>query len=124
MEVGKTPDKQTKDPDLITIGVMRAIMKIECMKHSRNHAMSVTHHYNEKDTYRWKKAYKDAIPPDLNFLSPSKRSKLSLRHTLARFLWQRRGLLCIQKIKATDSNRYFHPQLPPVGYSLFYTPVC
>ena len=62
MEVGKTPDKQTKDLDLITIGVMRAIMKIERMKHSRNHAMSVTHHYNKKDTYRWKKAYKDAIP--------------------------------------------------------------
>ena len=63
MEVGKTPDKQTKDPDLITIGVMLAIMMIERMKHSRNHAMSVTHHYNEKDTYQWKKAYKDVIPP-------------------------------------------------------------
>ena len=58
--------------------------------------------------------------------SSIERSKLSPRHTLARFLWHRRGLLCILK-QATGSKRYSHSsktstrRLQPILYSrVFY----
>ena len=65
-------------------------------------------------------------PPQSQPFSSIERSKLSLRHTLARFLWHHRGLLCILK-QATGSTRYPHfsktstRRLQPILYSrVFY----
>ena len=56
--------------------------------------------------------------------SSIERSKLSPRHTLARFLWHRRGLLCILNKQLVRKDILIPLRLSPVGSSLFYTLVC
>ena len=62
------------------------------------------------------------FPPDSKPFFSIKRSKLSPRHTLAIFLWQCRGLLCIQKIKQlvridTSSSSTTTHRLHPILYA-------
>ena len=90
----------------------------------RHHEHAITK--KEEGTYLRGKAYKEAISPRSQPFSSIERSKHSLRHTLARFLWHRRGLLCILK-QATGSKRYSHSsktstrRLQPILYSrVFY----
>ena len=62
------------------------------------------------------------FPPRSQPFSSIERSKLSLRHTLTRFLWHRRGLLCILKTsnwfeRHSHSSKTSTRRLQPILYS-------
>ena len=67
----------------------------ESRKVRRHHEHSITK--KKEGTYRQERHIRKPFPPRPQPFLYIERSKLSLRHKLARFLWHRRGLLCTLK---------------------------